>query len=233
MELDLKISICIPTWEQHGYGVTFLNEMFDTIKRQTYKNFNVVISDHSVGNDILNLIDEYRNFFDIIYIKNIDKRGNGPANTNVSIKNATGDIIKVMFQDDLFVNDESLQIINDTFKNNDCNWLVSGCNHTNDGKTFNREMVPSWNDKILEGVNTISSPSVLSFKNNDIPLFDEDLVMLMDCEYYYQLYKKYGLPFIVKDVLISNRMHQYQVSSMYTRSLQQEINHVKIKHEVW
>lgn len=233
MEMDLKISICVPTWEQYKKGVIFLKELFDTIKKQTYKNFDVIISDHSIGDDIHSLVKIYNKSFDIKYIKNTNNRGNGPANTNSSIKNANGDIIKIMFQDDLFFNNKSLQIINDTFKNNNCDWLVNGCNHTTDGKTFNREMVPSWNDKILEGVNTISSPSVLSFKNNNnIPLFDEDLVMLMDCEYYYQLYKKYGLPFIVKDVLISNRMHKHQISAMYNRSLQQEINHVKIKHEV-
>ena len=54
--------------------------------------------------------------------------------------------------------------------------------------------------------------------------------MLMDCEYYYQLYKKYGLPFIVKDTLISNRMHKHQVSSMYNKNIKEEISYVKNKH---
>lgn len=229
--MDLKISICIPTWEQHGFGCQYLKELLDTIKTQTYKNFNVVISDHSVNDEIRGLTIKYLDDFEIIYIRNPKNIGNGPANTNSTLKNANGDIIKVMFQDDLFFNNDSLKIINEKFKNDNCKWLVNGCNHTNDGKTFNREMVPSWNDELLNGVNTISSPSVLSFINDDIILFDEDLVMLMDCEYYYRLHKKYGLPLIVKDILISNRMHQHQISAMYSRSLQQEINHVKIKHE--
>ena len=31
MVMDMKITVCIPTWEQHGYGRRYLKEMFDTI----------------------------------------------------------------------------------------------------------------------------------------------------------------------------------------------------------
>ena len=48
----MKISICIPTWEQYGKGVNFLKNNFDRILTQTYKNFNVIISDHSKNDEI-------------------------------------------------------------------------------------------------------------------------------------------------------------------------------------
>jgi hypothetical protein len=45
------------------------------------------------------------------------------------------------------------------------------------------------------GVNTIGPPSVLSFVNAHPPLlFNEDLVWLMDCEYYVKLLRRYGPP---------------------------------------
>ena len=229
----MKISICIPTWEQHGHGREFLKEMFESIKVQTFHDFNIVISDHSHNEGIEDLVKQYSEVFEIVYVKNTEKRGNGPANTNNSLRHADGDIIKVMFQDDLLVNENALQIIHDMFKDDDCKWIVNGCSHTPDGKTFSREMVPSWNDKILEGVNTISSPSVLSIRNDDIPYFDEELVMLMDCEYYHQLYIKHGIPTIVSDILTSNRMHQHQISSMYNKNINDEINYVKQKHLEW
>lgn len=230
MALDL-ISICIPTWEQHGYGRKYLRKLFDSIKSQTYKNYEVIVSDHSINNGIKDLVDEYQNYFKIIYFKNENKRGNGPANTNKTIKLANGNIIKIVFQDDFFFDNESLQKIKNRFEETNCKWLVNGCNHTNDGINFNREMVPSWNNKILEGVNTISSPSVLSFLNEEPIFFDENLVMLMDCEYYYSLYKKHGLPEIINDTLITNRIHQHQISAMYDKSLNEEINYAKNKHK--
>jgi len=229
--MGMKISVCIPTWEQHGYGVTYLNELLVTIKGQSFKNFNVVVSDHSINDEIESLVNHYREFFEIVYIKNHDKRGNSPANTNVAIKNADGDIIKIMFQDDLFVSKEALQLIHDNFNEKKCSWLVNGCNHTNDGVNFNRDMIPSWNDQILYGVNTISSPSVLSFINSNVNFFDENLTMLMDCEYYHQLYVKYGKPFIVNNVLISNRVHPNQISSRYDKSIIDEINYIKNKYK--
>ena len=225
-----KISICIPTWEQHGYGKKYLTELVESIKKQTFTNFNIIISDHSVGDGIKNLIDSYSNILDIVYIKNEEKRGNGPANTNNSIKYADGDIIKIMFQDDLFVNDRALEIIEKTFNDGSCNWVANGCNHTTDGKNFNRKMVPSWNDGILYGNNTISSPSVLSIRNVDTLFFDEGLVMLMDCEYYFQLFTKYGHPTILSDTLVSNRMHQHQISSMYNKNINDEITYIKNKY---
>jgi glycosyltransferase involved in cell wall biosynthesis len=229
LDKNLKISVCIPTWEQYGDGTVFLHELLFSLKKQTYKNFNVIISDHSLDDEIQKIVDYYKDFFEIIYVKNTEKRGNGPANTNNCIKYANGDIIKIMFQDDLFFDKESLKKINQIFNDNDCMWAVNGCNHTNDGINFSNEMVPQWNDKILFGINTISSPSVLSFRNVNNSFFDENLVMLMDCDYYYQLYVKYGLPVIIKDILISNRTHKNQISSRYNLDKNEEINYVKKK----
>jgi len=229
----MKISICIPTWEQYGRGFEFLKNNFEQILKQTYKNFNVIISDHSKDDNIESLCEQYSSQIDIKYFKNENHLGNGPANTNNAIINADGDIIKIIFQDDFLYQDNSLELIIKEFENKDCNWLVSGCNHTHDdGKSFSNFMVPYWNDKIATGTNTISSPSVLSFRNDNPCLFDEELTMLMDCEMYYQLYIRYGLPKIITDCLVTNRLHQHQISSLYNKDMWSEINHVKNKHKI-
>lgn len=229
----MKISICVPTWEQYGRGVEFLKNNFDRILTQTYKNFNVIISDHSKDDEIKLLCEQYSNYFEIKYFKNEHLLGNGPANTNNSIIKADGDIIKIIFQDDFLYQDDALELIMKEFENVECNWLVTGCNHTNDdGKSFSNFMVPHWNDNIVIGVNTISSPSVLSFRNNNPCLFDEELTMLMDCEMYYQLYIRYGLPKIIPYYLVTNRMHQHQISSLYNKDMGVEINHIKLKYNI-
>ena len=227
----MKISICIPTYEYNGDGVKYLTKLFDSINIQTYKNFNIIISDHSVDNDIKCLCDKYKNNFEIIYVKNKNKIGNSPHNTNNSIKNSDGEIIKIMFQDDFFFSKNALDKINETFNNNKCGWVVNSCNHTNDnGMTNHSDMKPFWNDKIILGVNTISSPSVLSFKKDNGCFFDENLIMLMDCEMYYQLYLKYGKPTIIEDILITNRLHQNQISSLYNENIDKEISYIKNKY---
>jgi len=109
--------------------------------------------------------------------------------------------------------------------------LVCGCNHTHDdGITHSNPMTPYWNDAIKRGVNTISSPSVLSFRNNNPCLFDENLTMLMDCDMYQQLFVRYGLPTILSDCLVTNRIHKHQISTLYNQDIWEEISHVNNKN---
>ena len=216
----MKISICIPTWEQYGRGVEFLKNNFEILLSQTYKNFNVIISDHSKDDNIKLLCDEYSNHFEIKYFKNENFLGNGPANTNNAILNADGDIIKIIFQDDYLFDERALELTSKEFENDECMWLVCGCNHTHDdGITHSNPMTPYWNDAIKRGVNTISSPSVLSFRNNNPCLFDENLTMLMDCDMYQQLFVRYGLPTILSDCLVTNKIHKHQISTLYNQDI--------------
>jgi len=230
----MNISIAIPTWGCHGRGSEFINDLLRTIEIQTFKDFEVCISDHCLDDGILNETKKFQDKFKIVYQLNPNDRGNGPANTNEAIKLCSGDIIKVMFQDDFFYDDESLQKIHDQFESEDNKWLVNGCNHTqDDGHSFFWEMFPRWNDKILEGKNTISSPSVLSMKREcfDKVKFDKNLIMMMDCDYYYNLRENFGDPIFLDDVLITNRIHQNQISSRYdNNNLELECDYCIAKH---
>jgi hypothetical protein len=40
--------------------------------------------------------------------------------------------------------------------------------------------------------------------------FDENLKMLMDCEFYYRMYIEYGMPFLLNQILMTNRSHSGQ-----------------------
>lgn len=228
-----KFSICIPVWEQYGDGVRFLSKNLESIQQQTFRDFEVVISDHSFDDEIHDLCKKFEKKFTINYLKYENNRGNGPANTNNCIRNSTGELIKIIFQDDFFVDENALLLITNEFNNKDCHWLVTGSNHTSDdGINFFNPMVPRWNDELIIGVNTISSPSVLCFRNEDPCLFDENLVMLMDCEMYYQLYKRFGYPKILNNILVTNRLHSKQISVLYKKDIIDEINYIKLKHKM-
>ena len=228
----MKMSIAIPTWECYGRGGEFLDDLLRTIEIQTFKDFEVCISDHSKDDNVLNVVKQFENKFKIVYFRNENNRGNGPVNTNKSIDMCSGDIIKVMFQDDFFYDDESLQKIHTSLSNSDNMWLVNGCNHTNnDGHSFYNEMYPRWNDDIINGVNTISSPSVLSIKKgvfNKVK-FDTDLTMMMDCEFYYHVKKSFGDPIYYDDILVTNRVHSEQISQLHYGD---KTHHEKMNKEV-
>lgn len=235
LEIIMKISIAIPTWEYNGRGTEFLEDLLRTIEIQTFKNFEVCISDHSQDNKIYDLISKFSDKFEIKYLKNSNDRGNGPSNTNKALEMCSGDLIKLMFQDDFFYDDEALEKIHNEFLE-DVNWLVCGSNHTkDDGVSFYWDFYPRWNDKIIEGVNTISSPSVLCARRKIFEeiKFDSNLVMLMDCEFYFSVKEKFGYPLYYHDVLVTNRVHIDQISNkLKNKTLDEEIFYCKKKHGI-
>ena len=85
----MRFSIVIPTWEQYGKGSFFLNQLLNTILEQTFDEYEIIISDHSVNDDIKNIIKTFNNL-NIQYIKNKNKRGNSPYNLNVGLKHSKG-----------------------------------------------------------------------------------------------------------------------------------------------
>jgi len=209
----IKLSIAVPTYEMKGMGSKYLRELFETIKIQTFKDFEVCISDHSIDSSILQVCEEYANFFEIRYFKNESNRGNGPSNTNSVVEMCEGKITKLIFQDDLFIDNSAFLKIKNTFDETKCSWCFNGFSHTKNGKTHFRYMIPRWTDMMLEGRNLLGSPSCVSFLTEKFERFDDKLKLLMDTDFYHRMRYMHGMPFIISDYLISNREHDNRVSS--------------------
>ena len=223
-ELNKLVSIAIPCYEMKGLGAQFLNESLLKISNQTYKNIQVVISDHSSTNIWLKELN-------IKYIKNIENVGSSSSNTNLAIDNCDGELVKILFQDDFLYDENSIKSIIDNFSDND-KWLVTTCLHTNDGINMYNEHQPRWNDEIHLGVNTISSPSVLTIHKSVRERFDDNLIWLMDCDMYKKLYIKYGLPKILPTINVVNRLWGSRLSDTIPQSIKDdELIKIKIKYK--
>ena len=215
------ISIAMPTYESFGRGVEFLEFQFKKFLDQTYKDFEVVISDHSKDDNIENLCKEYDNSLDISYMRNEEKRGNFTDNTNRAMKRCKGDIIKVLFQDDFLWDEHSLDKINNAFDENTI-WVVTSCEHTYDGINFHRRHNPRYNEQIYTGNNTIGNPSVLSIRrNDDMPYFDERMIWTVDVDYYKRLHDQYGPPVILNEVTVVIRLWDKQLTHLIPDQIKQ------------
>lgn len=222
----MKVSICIPCYEMFNLGQDFLRFNLNKILEQTYKNIEVVISDHSKDDSILNVCKDFTNLgLEISYIRNKNMVGRSSANINEAIKIANGDIIKIIFQDDFLYHENSIkEIVSEYERENSIKWLVTSCCHSKNGLDFYNYIDPIYTEDILTGNNRISSPSVLSFineKQNNI-LFDTDFIWLMDCDYYYRLNKKYGLPFYLKKTNVVNRIWSGQVTKTIPKEIMEK-----------
>jgi glycosyltransferase involved in cell wall biosynthesis len=207
-------TIGIPTYEMSGKGVIYLSELLETINKQTFKDFEVLVSDNSMDNEIKNFIDSKAFNFKLRYIENKIGKDNPSANINNIIKFSVGEYIKFIFQDDLLEGEKSLENLVNTINNNkDSKWFLSGASHLKQNERIN-PMIPYYNDKIHMGFNTISSPSVLTIKNDKEKIkFNEEHTWLLDCVYYKECFLTFGAPIIISSPLIINRISDTQLTN--------------------
>ena len=201
-------SICIPTYEMGGYGHEMLEKLFKNLKTQTLQDFEIVISDQSKDLKIFEVCEKYSNNFYIKYVKNFYGIGKSAHNLNTCLDFSIGKIIKVLFQDDYFLDIDALYKIKKKFETENCKWVMNSFTHTNDDINYFNTMIPKLNDKLLEGCNTMGNPSNLSFLRSHKQYFDEDIVYLVDCELYYRMNLLYGEPGTIEDVLVAIRYHE-------------------------
>jgi len=207
--------------------------MFDILyplSQQTFKDFELCVSHQGDQTRILRALNDYWDILNITFQR--AEEGNISVNTNSAMKMADGDIIKILYSDDFILTNNLTAELDKAFTS-DVEWVVSGFAHTLDnGKTHYNPKLPVYNDRLLEGVNTLSSPSILAVRNGIGEYFDEKLVMLMDCDMYYRLYKYHGDPVVISDYHISNREHRNQTQRSNEHLIPEEIEYLKKKHSL-
>ncbi len=199
----MKISICIPAYEMHGVGVSMLTRCLKSIEKQNFRDFEIVVSDNCVTDEILKVCEKFGR---IRYIFN-PKKGMA-VNTNNAIKHAKGELVKILYQDDYLADENALQDIINNFKKDD-DWLITPC--SNNLKPFFRK-----------SENTLGSPSVLTVRNTSKLLFDESLSWVLDLELYNRLFKKYGKPKITNNIGVIMGIHKYQHTNILTNEQKNE-----------
>lgn len=159
-------------------GSEFLWRSINMLTKQTFQDFEIIIT----------------------------QAGKMAENTNAGIKRATGQLIKILYLDDMLAHENALQEIVDNFEFQD-DWMITGCD-TNPH--------PYWTDDIRNGNNRLGSPSCLTFRNRDPILFDERMSWLLDCDLYHRLYERYGEPKILDKVNVLMGIGPHQMTNILT-----------------
>jgi glycosyltransferase involved in cell wall biosynthesis len=210
-------SICIPVWGAGGNGIEYLETNLKSIKLQTFADFEIIISDHSLDNSLEEYVKTWKDVLNIKYFKNDIGRGSIAPNINYAMKRASGKYIKILYQDDFFFSNNSLQEIFEYIDDeNDVKWLVTGYKDTYDTKEYHKTVIPMYHHNIHLGVNTIGCPSVLTIKNEGLLYLDEGLRFLDDVEFYKRCYLEYGIPDMLPSICVGCRVGGISATSLLT-----------------
>ena len=109
---DIKISVIVATYN----SADTLSDTLDSILRQTYQNYEVVLCDGASQDDTMKVVERYISLFGG-RMKAVSEKDNGIYDAmNKGIERATGDIVGILNSDDFYTSDDVLERIVATFK---------------------------------------------------------------------------------------------------------------------
>lgn len=251
--LNPKISICIPTYN----GADYLQEALDSISIQSFRDFEVIISDDASSDNTLKMVQAFKEHSRFpVYIFHHTPHGIG-ANWNNCLKHIKGKYIKFLFQDDV-MEKECLHKMVKVMETNTNIGLVASKRSFIIEDNVNNNVTKEWFDKYgdlqkgyspSDGVfiltkdifkseifmtdpkNKIGEPSTVLFRKSildEVGYFNEELKQILDYEYWYRILKKHPIA-IINEPLIKFRLHQNQVTNV---NRNQDINDYKLYEQI-
>lgn len=181
------ISVCIPAYKR----IEFLARLLDSISLQSYRDFEVIVSDDSPGNEVEQLCRQYARHFLLVYHKNPSALGT-PENWNEAIRRASGQWIKLMHDDDWFGNaDALLKFAAAAQKETKAMLFAAYYDVSLSDSKEKRVILPAFRFRMLKkepvsllSRNIIGPPSVVMHRNNGLHQYDPRLKWLVDVDMY-------------------------------------------------
>lgn len=208
------ISICIPAYKR----IDYLQRLLDSLKIQSFKDFEVVVTDDSPDESVYLLAKQYGAFLNLIYHKNEVPLGT-PENWNKAISLSSGEWIKLMHDDDWFVNNESLLIFAKAANSNKSSFLFCAYENVFLDKGYSEVVYPqtfrlhllSKDPVTLFSRNIIGPPSVVMHKNQGILRYDSNTKWVVDIGFYMERLRQESV-YYIDQPLVKVGMSSLQVT---------------------
>ena len=131
---DIKVSIVVATYN----SADTLGDTLDSILRQTYQNYEVVLCDGASQDNTMKVVESYKERFGA-RLNAFSEKDKGIYDAmNKGIERATGDIVGILNSDDFYTSDDVLERIVATFKSIPLLEAVYGDVHYVKPKDLNR-----------------------------------------------------------------------------------------------
>ncbi len=210
------ISICIPAYKR----VNYLQRLLDSIAIQTFKDFEVIVTDDSNDSSVKNLLTNYENKFVIRYFQNKTALGT-PSNWNSAILKAEGEWIKLIHDDDWLATPQSLQTFAaHTGKNKKFIFSAYVNSYENEVSASRKIYFPPyWKKRIIENPvtliarNVIGPPSVTLLHSSIKEEYDERMKWRVDIDFYIRVLLGEHRFTYINEILIAVGIGELQVTN--------------------
>lgn len=211
------VSICIPTYNKAEYVYRCLQ----SIRLQTYKNIEVIISDDSPQNDT----EQIAALFPDLKIRYIHNQPalKSPKNWNAALDNASGEYAMLLHQDDWLHMEDSISKFVSALARSEIDFAF--CKNIGEdvhGKKFffnNKEEIPDLKKRpnylIIRCI--IGPPSNVMFKKQVNVRYDENLIWLVDVDYYIRVLNRGFNYTYIPEQLVTIGIHEEQTTE-YVRN---------------
>ena len=182
-----KVSICIPSYN----NVKAVERLMKSIAEQDYKDYEIIITDDSIDDQVYELVKDKP---EVQYYKN-EKRLGSTANWNESMRKSSGEYVKIMHHDDWFTDKGSLgKFVRLLAEHPEADLAFCGTRQVAVDQSYDRHISSAEAALIKEDYrnlylgNTIGAPSATIYKKS-VADYDENLVWLVDMEFYMHILK--------------------------------------------
>lgn len=240
------ISIVIPVYNAEKY----LEQCLNSIKNQTYKNFEVILvndgSDDNSENICKSFSEEDARF------KYFTKSNGGASSArNFGLDNVTGDYITFIDADD-WVDENHLEVLINNIKDNNSDMAVSSIKKFDMSNNFHFRMYSN-QEKYLLNYNKLNREEFLVtlpkliLANNSYKIavsklfkkelvsdvrFDESIVYVEDLEFFFKIYNNINSISYIDEVTYVYRLHDERSSSKFGQlHMEQELSIYKKMYE--
>ena len=196
------ISVCIPTYN----NVKNLQKVIDSVVMQSFKSYEIIVSDDSTTSEVNELIQfNRRNGVAIRYFHHSISLGS-PKNWNFAIQQAIGKYIKILHHDDWLLTTDALDLYYSEVSRDEKCFVFAAAESIQNGEIIPH--IPGYkevqdyviNPYALLKANFIGGPSSMIFPNQNF-FFDERLVWLVDVDFYLQLtFNGFTINYIPKQI---------------------------------
>jgi glycosyltransferase involved in cell wall biosynthesis len=207
------VSICIPAYKRPGS----VKRLLDSISIQSFTDYEIIVTDDSPDDSVKEIISLFASL-NISYYKNQPALGT-PANWNYGMAMAKAEWIKIMHDDDWFVDQNSLQAFVDN-ATKDRKFVFSRYSNVLSPEKINRPSFPGkWKRRILVNPltllsqNVIGPPSVTMIHESIRQQWDERMKWRVDIDYYIRILLKEKSFQLINERLVNVGISYTQVTN--------------------